>query len=340
MVVRRRNKDVVPAAQTISSGSTTLDLVLGGGYPIGKIVNIIGDRSTGKTLLSTECIARARAVIGDSLKFVYDDAEAGYSFDTRALYGFDMTAPEGGPSYTIEDFGHKFSQALASLEKDDTLIYVLDSLDSLTSQAEVTRQKEREATLAAGKELKGGTYGLEKQKQLGEFFRLQRQAIKDKNVLLIIISQVRENIGVSFGNKFTRTGGKALDFYASQIIWLAEIEKIKTKNTATGITIKVHTSKNKIAMPFRQTYIDILFDYGVDDIGGCLDYLFELRTETGKGREGKFQWEKDGPSFTRSKAIKHIEDGMHEAALIQRAKLKWVEFEKSISHEDRKRKYT
>lgn len=321
----------------LSSGSTMFDLALGGGYPFGKMVNIVGDKSTGKTLLASECIAKLKHQY-PNLKWVYDDAEAGYSFDTSSIYGFDICPDGTEASETIEDFEYNVSKALDDLEPDQPMIYVLDSMDSLTSNAEIKRQQERHKAKSSGKEITGGTYGLEKQKALGEFFRLKRKELKDKKCLLIIISQVRENIGITFGSKFTRTGGKALDFYAAQIIWLAEIEKIKKKDTPIGITIKARVSKNKIGPPFRSIYTDILFGYGVDDIGSCLDFIYDLRTPQGKGRQGKIDY--DGKQWTRNKLIPYIESEGHEQVIQQMAIDKWVEFERSISCEERKNKYS
>ncbi len=88
----------------VTSGSDIFDLALGGGFPIGKIINIVGDNSTGKTLLSCELIARAKQEYGDKLKWYYDDAETGFSFDTKEMYGFEIMKEECTPSYTVEDF--------------------------------------------------------------------------------------------------------------------------------------------------------------------------------------------------------------------------------------------
>ena len=96
----------------------------------------------------------------------------------------------------------------------------------------------------------------------------------------MIVSQIRDNIGVTFGKKHTRSGGKALDFYASQVLWLAHIKRLsrthKKVKRVYGIKIKAKCEKNKISLPFREAEFDILFGYGVDNLGASLDWLEEI----------------------------------------------------------------
>ena len=338
-IISVASKSVESATEStifIPTGCTLLDLILGGGYPVGKIVNIVGDKSSGKTLLAAEAIAKARAMYGDRLKWIYDDAEAGFSFNTKQLYGFEITK-EGQCSTTIEDFMLRLKSACMDSKDDELLVYVLDSLDSLTSEAELKRQKKRERALEKGEEADVGTYGLEKQKMLSELFRLLRRDIKDKNCLLIIISQVRSNIGVMFGEKYIRTGGKALDFYASQILWLAEAEKHYKEGRVVGVTIKAKAKKNKISRPFREGFLELLFDYGIDDIATNIQYLYDLKTPAGKTKSEKLNW--DGKPFIMRGLVKHIEKNSFETELRKRVAEKWNQVEDSISSKERKKKY-
>lgn len=319
----------VPRFELISSGSDVFDLVLGGGFPFGKIVNIIGDKSTGKTLLASEVIAQARKKYENTISWNYDDAESGYSFNTQLLYGFEIFHETQESSFTLEEFEMAVDSHLEKMKKEQYFIYILDSLDALTTEEEVERYAKRKKAHAEGKEI-AGSYSLEKQKKLSEFFRLLRKKIDEKKCLLIIISQVRANIGVMFGAKYVRTGGKALDFYASQIIWLAETEKHERKGRAVGVTIKAKVTKNKIALPFRECFINLLFDYGVDNVSTNIDFLYDLKTDGGKSKGNeRLNW--DGALYTPKALIIHLEKNNLEGELTRRVQEKWQGIEEEIS---------
>lgn len=334
-IVSKKKKDVV---ERIPSGSTLLDLVFGGGYPVGKIVNIVGDNSSGKTLFSCEAIAHARKKFGKKLKWRYNDAEAGFSFNTTDMYGFDIVKDTDKPSTTIEEFDADINKELDNLKSDEYLVYVLDSLDSLSSRDELKHRKQRQKAEENGEESKG-TYGMQKQKYLSEFFRVTSNRIKEMNCLLIIISQVRTNISPFPGPKYTRSGGKALDFYASIIVWLSEVEKKKKLDRATGITVKARTSKNKVGLPFRECFVDVVFDYGIDDITSCLCFLNNLRTQQGKMSDKRSIVEFDGQKLSLQKMVEYIESNSLEAKLADEAKRVWSEYENKISSSDRKRRF-
>lgn len=328
-----------PVVECTSTGCDILDLIAGGGCPWGKIVNIIGDKSTGKTLIGSELIATAQRNYGDKLKWFYDDAEAGYSFDSKMLYGIDIVAPDDECSDTLEDFQLNLDRKLNELKDDEYLIYILDSFDSLTTDDELEQYDKKMTAYGKGKKPESGSYGTSKAKGMSLFFRVMKRKIKTKKCLLIVISQVRENIGVMFGAKYTRTGGKALDFYAAQIFWLAEAEKKERLGRITGVTIKVRNTKNKIGKPFRSEFIELLFDYGVDNITTNLNYLYELKTPTGKDvgdiNTKKLIW--DGTEYRLKKLIQHIEDNDLENELKLRVVEKWWALEdKILSHRKKK----
>ncbi len=323
--------------KTINSGATLLNMVLGGGYGIGKIINIVGDKSSGKTLLAIEFIAAAKKLLKNKLKIFYDDCESGFSFDEQELYGFKIIEENQKNSETIEEMKFNLEKKLDEIKPDEFLIYIVDSLDGLSSEAEKERAEEEKKAREKGKILNKGTYGMEKQKYLSTLFRLLSHKIKDKNCILIIISQVRANIGVMFGEKFTRTGGKALDFYASQIIWLSEAEKMKKKDQVIGIRIKAKCKKNKIAKPFRECFIDILFDFGLDNITSNINYIYELLTPLGKFSAKKIKW--NDIEYTSVGLVKYIEDNNLESELENKVIEKWNDIEDSISSKERKRKW-
>ena len=273
------------------TGCKLLDLVVGGakgvyGFPSGKFINIVGDKSAGKTFLSNEIIAWAYHNLGKNFKWVYDDCESGYSFDTEAMYGFEimpMNLDDRVHSQTVEQAFCNISDFAKSLKKGQFGIYVLDSLDGLTSSEQDDRAEQRLKLHEEGKELEKGTYGMGKQKYLSrEFFPQLCSVIENKNILVIIISQIRENVDMFSFEKFSRSGGKALDFYAHTVLWLATAKKITVKNTPVGVVVKAKTTKSKTPRPFRDCVFSFLYDYGLDGIGTGVDYVFDLRTPKGE----------------------------------------------------------
>lgn len=253
--------------QFIRSGCTVLDCVLGGGWPLGRIVNIVGDKSTGKTLLGVEAIA--------NLFRQYEEADAWYNeiesaFDTdyaRALgipferVNYETNCP------TVETLFKHVEENVFHADRDPSRpgLYIVDSLDALSDAAEM------------GRDIDASSYGAAKAKKLSEFFRRSTQRLKMYNTCLMIISQVRDNIGVTFGEKHSRSGGKALDFYASQALWLAHLKTLRRTvekvERPVGITVKARCKKNKVGLPYRDCEFDIKFGYGVDDIGASLSFL-------------------------------------------------------------------
>lgn len=324
-----------------STGITLFDLVMGGGMPWGRVINIVGDTSSGKTYLAIEVLAYLYTyVYGKKLKWVYDDSEGGFSFDTKGMYGFSIIQKDENPSFSVEEMSVRLRQEMTKLKDDEYLIYVVDTLDGLPSIEERKRDDRRQKAIEKGVDFDEGSYQLSKQKFMSEFFRLRSAEIKGKKVLLIIISQIREKIGVMFGEKYSRNGGKALDFYASHCIWLAEVEKIIKKNRAIGITTKIRLKKAKISAPFREAFVDIIFDYGVDNIQSNISFLYDLRTEQGKSRiknDTVIKWEED--EFSVRGLINYIEKNNLEDVLASKVINKWNAIEESISSKSRKNKW-
>lgn len=298
-------------------GCTLLDKVVGGnkdvfGVPAGKFINIVGDKSAGKTFLSNEFIAWAHYNHGKKFRWVYDDCESGYSFDTESMYGFEImpqVIEERVHSENVEECFCNIAEFANKLGKNECGIYVVDSLDGLTSYEDDERAEERKKQFDEGKgaKLKTGTYAMSKQKYLSkEFFPQLCSEIEKKNILVIIISQIRENIEPMSFEKYSRSGGKAMDFYAHSVIWLAGAKKILRKDTPVGNVVKAKTTKSKTPRPYRECFFDFLYDYGLDDIGTSVDYLFDLRTEKGElnKKANAIKW--DGDNNFDKKSLKEF----------------------------------
>jgi RecA/RadA recombinase len=271
-----------------STGCDLLDMVVGGdkdvfGFRAGKVINIVGDKSSGKSFLAAELIANAlKQKYGNKFKWVYDDCESGFTFDTSSLYGFDVIPDDCVKSETVEELYCHFREFLEGIKNDEVGIYVIDSLDGLSSDELLNRSDKRFNAYKKGKTLDKGSYQMGAAKFMSqEFFRGLAGIMQEKNVLLIIISQVRDNIDPFSFKKLKRGGGKALDHYCDIVLWLANVAKIKKKDRVVEIVVRAKTEKSKTPRPFRTCDFSIIFDYGLDNIGSNLDYLFDLRGDSG-----------------------------------------------------------
>lgn len=249
----------------IGSGCTTLDLALGGGWVERRVVNIVGDKSTGKTLLCTEAAANFAMKYAKSKgKIRYRESEAAFDQEYASALGMPVDRIDfGDPMETVEDL---FEDLLAVIKgAKGPELYVCDSLDALSDRAEM------------GRKMDEGTYGAAKAKQLSQLFRRLVRDLEQKQITVIIVSQIRDKIGAMFGRKVTRAGGRALDFYASQVVYLAHIGRlvrtVRGQKRATGIRVKAMVDKNKVALPFREAEFVIRFGYGIDDGAACVEFL-------------------------------------------------------------------
>lgn len=337
----------------IPSGSDLIDKVLGGSFPFG-IVNIVGDSSSGKSFLSGECLAKAFHLFKGEMDWFYDDVEKGYRFNTKKLYNMDIL--NGGflkqtkRSHTIEDFERNLQYILEKKDPKRPFVYVLDSFDALTTEEEIayrkkklkSRTKKEDDDESSSNKKEAGSYNLSKQKENHAIFRTRVREIEENNILLIVVSQVKEAIGISFGRKLYRTGGKSLDFYPNIVFWLAEAEKYKKQKRAVGICVKVQGQKTRNDKPFRECYVDLLFDYGIDNVSSNLKFLYDLKTDKGKDKaivtKGEaVEWE--GEKYSFDEIIVYIEDNNLEDELKKRTLEKWDQIEAEISSDHRKSKW-
>ena len=260
-------KEAIPF---IPSGSTLLDCVLGGGWAEGRVANIVGDKSAGKTLLAIEACANF-AKKHPAEHIAYRESEAAFDMDYAHSMGMPVGVDWSEEVRTVEDMDKDLAKWLASKRSSEPNLYVLDSLDALSDDSELER------------EIGTASYGMAKAKAMSEMFRRRAAELRAKRCTLIIISQIRDKIGVTFGETKTRSGGRALDFYASQVVWLSEIQKIKRTVTGVdrivGVHVRARNKKNKVGKPFRETDFTILFNYGVDDGSSMLDWIKKNKGE-------------------------------------------------------------
>lgn len=262
------------APEFIPSGCTVLDCVLGGGWPLGRVANIVGDKAVGKTLIAIEACANL-AVKYPKGHIWYREAEAAFDIDYAEQLGLPVDRVDFGPEGidsswdTIEDIGEDMVRcANIALKSRQPGLYIIDSLDAVSSRAEMKRKPGE------------GSYGMEKPKELSKLFREHVRLFRQARMAIIIVSQIRDKIGITFGEKYSRSGGKALDFYASQILWLHHkktlTSTIKGADRATGVRIRAKCKKNKLAPSFRECEFVLLFGYGTDDLEASLSFLSEV----------------------------------------------------------------
>lgn len=255
----------------ISSGCTTLDLALGGGWAEGRVANIIGDKATGKTLQAIEAAANF-AMKYERAKVRYRESEAAFDIPYARALGMPIERIDFGDNKrmeTVEDFFLDLEKIVEGARTPELVI--LDSLDALSDRAELARDFDD-----------GATYGAGKAKKLSEMFRRLVGKMERKLITLMIISQVRDNINArAFGRQWTRSGGKALDFYASQILVLANAGKLTQtvlgQKRAIGVKVIGRVDKNKVGLPFREASYQIRFGYGVDDAQSMVDFLHSTK---------------------------------------------------------------
>ena len=289
MKVTKKNPELQSVEKPFfSTGSTILNLACSdtavGAFKPGSMVNIVGDKQTGKSIIALTVLAEAaRNPAFKEYKLIYDDVEAALCFNIPKLFGEKLASKIVGPNGVVgesrSDEILEFYYNLDDLLDEGTpFVYVLDSMDSLTSKSEQAKFEENKKLFRDGKAIKG-SYGDGKAKVNSENLRQIVGRLKLTGSLLIIISQTRDDINpMSFATK-TRSGGKALGFYALHEMWLAKkssIKKtIKGKDRDMGVQVVSKISKNKSTGRQGKVEFPILHSYGIDDISSCIDYLVE-----------------------------------------------------------------
>jgi recombination protein RecA len=250
--------------ETISTGALTLDLALGGGYPKGRVVEVYGPESSGKTTLTLHAIAEVQKR-GGVAAFV--DAEHALDPVYAASLGVDIENLLVSQPDTGEMALEIVDQLVRSAAVD---IVVVDSVAALTPRAEIEGEM---GDLAVGSQAR----------LMSQAMRKITGNIGKSGCTVIFLNQLRQKIGVTYGNPETTTGGNALKFYASVRLDIRRIQTLKRGTEEYGIRAKVKVAKNKVAPPFRIAEFDILFGRGISTLGCLLDLAEETAVVTRKG---------------------------------------------------------
>jgi recombination protein RecA len=279
--------------EAIPTGSIALDIALGiGGLPRGRVVEIYGPESSGKTTLALHAIASVQA-LGGIAAFV--DAE--HAFDPE--YAKNLGVDIDNLLVSQPDTGEQALEIADMLIRSGALdLIVIDSVAALVPRAEIEG------------DMGDSHVGLQA-RLMSQALRKITGALSNNNTTAIFINQLREKIGVMFGSPETTTGGKALKFYASVRLDIRRIETLKVGTDPVGNRTRVKVVKNKVAPPFKQAEFDILYGEGISREGGILDMAVEeglVRKsgawythegdQLGQGKENARSYLKDNPELT------------------------------------------
>ena len=283
--------------ETISSGALTLDLALGGGLPKGRIIEIYGPESSGKTTLALHAIAEIQKAGGVA---AFIDAEHALDPSYSNVLGVDIHNLLVAQPDTGETGLEIVDQLVRSSAVD---IVVIDSVAALTPRAEIEGEM-------------GDT-------QVGLQARLMSKALRKiagnigkSGCTVIFLNQLRQKIGVTYGSSEVTTGGNALKFYASVRLDIRRLQTLKKGSEGEyGIRAKVKVAKNKVAPPFRIAEFDIIFGKGISQVGCLLDLAEQTRVVVRKG--AWYSYNGENISQGRDNAVKYLEENPEIATKVE-----------------------
>jgi recombination protein RecA len=283
-VLQLGSRNVLPV-KVISSGSISVDVALGvGGFPRGRVAEVFGPESSGKTTLALQVIAEAQAA-GGSAAFI--DAE--HALDPA--YARNLGVNVDDLLVSQPDCGEQALEITNALVQSAAIdVLVLDSVAALVPRAELEG------------EMGDSFMGLHA-RLMSQALRKLTGSIAKTNTCLIFINQIREKIGVVFGNPETTTGGRALKFYSSVRVEVRRMGAIKDGEVIVGNRTKIKVVKNKVAAPFREAEVDILYGQGISREGDLLDLGSEQGIVEKSGAWYSFQGERLGQGRETARAF-------------------------------------
>ena len=290
--------EVINPEDLLSTGSTMLNLSCSnnphGAFLKGRLVNIVGDSGVGKTLLSLSLVAEAS--IDPNFKdydLILRDNEARNNFPIGKYFGKKLkrilaeTSKDENGEYIkypfIEDYFYELENIALKAKSGDgkPAVHILDSLDSITDKASAKKWEEQKKAHENDNQA-SGSYQMTKQKFSSNAFQQTVRAVADSGIVQVILSQVRSKIDAqAFGKKTSRSGGKALTFYANHEIWVAKLKTLKKdvrgQKVITGHKILAKIEKNSLTGNECSVEITVLKGYGIDDITDCIEYLLKWK---------------------------------------------------------------
>lgn len=302
-IMKLGSNTMLTEVQVISTGSLGLDIALGlGGLPKGRVVEIYGPESSGKTTLSLQAVAQVQKE-GGTAAFI--DAE--HALDVS--YAKKLGVKTDDLLVSQPDTGEQALEIAETLVRSGAVdIIVIDSVAALVPRAEIEG------------EMGDSHMGLQA-RLMSQALRKLAAAISKSHTIVVFINQIRMKIGVMFGNPETTTGGNALKFYASIRLDIRRIETLKDGQEVIGTRVRVKVVKNKIAPPFRQAEFDILFSEGISIVGELIDIgvsqniveksgaWYSYKGERiGQGREQAKRYLRENP-----KLVKEIDEKIRQA---------------------------
>ena len=263
----------------VSTGSTLLDIAISnrpdGGFPVGRIVELQGLEASGKSLIMAHALANTQKKGGLA---VYIDTENALSEDFLRAIGVNVNDMLYIPLETIEDIFEAIENIIESIRKtskDRLVTIVVDSVSAATTKIEQDADFDKDG------------WATSKAILMSKAMRKITNTIGKQRVLLLCASQLREKMGVMFGDKYTTSGGKALGFHASCRIRLKPIGKLKSGSGATeqiiGVQTEAQVIKNRMGPPFKKAEFDVYFDSGIDDVNSWLKLLKNYGRISGSG---------------------------------------------------------